>query len=254
MAHPEVEKVLLRERHKLVESANRIVQAIREDPLAAFNVRYSEDAGFQYEPILLDSEYMEAEIDLRAQGGPELSLSIDPEEAALGRLEVEALDFSVTAVGLFVALHLENTGWRAVELDLDPASGGDTPVILVDPATGNYMEPIASTLDGPVLPDVPRIGVLAFRLPTESGEELLLSLSPSWMRGERSGQDRVEFRISLDGMARGLAELREADPMELAMRERIEEVMDNVRDSIENPSAGCMLVPFLLLARVVAPM
>ena len=150
---------------------------LQRDPISALNLRFIEGQGFLSDPFEFKGKILSGDVHVIECSG--VAGEWTPPEYQEDGTTIRPVGGVLSKSGVAVAFRVshQHPDFR-LKLDWfkksDPASG---PVCLVDPVNHQYLYLTASSMDGEVLPGIPRTGILVFHKPDSQTDRLQVHFS-----------------------------------------------------------------------------
>lgn len=239
----ELEKDRARVETRLVSFLTRA----EKDPISTLGLRFSTAEGFSADPFRFQGEFLSGTVEpLQKLQTIDGEGSWKPESYSVDPVTVEPQGILLTPWGVVTAvtvahdqqgLRLKLEGWKK------PRSRTG-PIYMVDPVNHEYLQLIASSLEGEVVAGVPRSGVLIFETPSVPTDRLQIHFSDVELNGEPHA---FQFEFQSDGVGASLRKLKEAPAPAERIKEQLRSEVEEVRAAFLSEQSGCTaaLVPLL---------
>ena len=264
-------KELERSVEKFCRSLERLEAKLESDPIAALDIRYSEDGGFISEPLEVKTPVFSGSLQLLDDHDDDSSLPstsqsggfLPPSHVVRGA-EVRPIElFIFRQYAIIIALQVSCTdpAYRIRLNWVKQRNPSSSQVFLVDPDTAEYYFPKSTDLKGDVVPGCPRTGCIAFepiRRPTRRLELHFSDVKLTSHRGERH-QFVLQYeseRLEVDTAA-ALRKPTIATEMRLQLHQLVQERVRSIENQTEAAlrkatGCGCAVVAIAVTALMAA--
>jgi len=151
-----------------------------------------------------------------------------------------------------VEVSCDEPGSRLTVDWLGGSTSASPTVYLVDPENHEYLRPIATSLEGEVLPGIPRTGVLVFeRIAALTGRLQLHFSGVSLAPGGR-GKSTFGFEYTSETLPGDVRRLNELPACSRFLSDELDREVDKIRSEFLRQQSGCGATTILLVALAAA--
>lgn len=222
---------------------------LQSNPIGALDLKYDKEAGLQSKPLDIDVGLFSGSLDLKIQGeGQNPIEKLETLESPGGSLSVRPLNFLLTRWATLVPFEVSHNDpeFRPRANWVKRSDRSNSPALLLDEENSEYYYPLAADLGGEILPEHPRIVLIAFepfRRPTPRVQIRIADVKVGSARNQRG---TFSFRLTDPEMPGQIQAQLEAPTLLQSVEEQLRSEEARAREAIQKQTSGCMVLLFLL--------
>lgn len=207
--------------NKVDENSSEIIQMTEEietelfrDPVGSLGLTYTENSGFNSNPIDLSSKIFKGTISLKIESDSR-KLKFNPKEFNAEYASLQVLDELFTRWGTVFAIKITNhqkhynipSNW-CVE-----SKKGNSFVYIIDKDNSEYYYPISSTMKGEIVTGYPKIELIAFSPFRKTTNNFDLYMSNIPLQNTEDNRDSFIFEYNDDELSELIEETLDNTPL-----------------------------------------
>jgi len=199
----------------------RLHDRLIKDPIKPLELRYIPGRGFESTPFQYEGEVISGSVTITADSTPG-DFTYSPSDVESERYRVEPIDFMFSVYGIMAAIRVSNFDQEyRIRLNwFKKSNPTESAIYLVDPVNSVYYYPRASSLTGEVIPDHPRLGIIAFEPIRHTTDVLEIHVSEAKLSSQRGKTPPFQFTVKSETLHKQTTEaIQGTDLLEYVKRE-----------------------------------
>lgn len=233
----------------------RLHERLLKDPIKPLDLRYEPGRGFRSTPFQYEGEVLSGSVTITADSASG-KLQLSPSRVASEHFSVEPVDLMFSVYGIMAAIRVSNFDqeYRIRLSWFKKSNPAESAIYLVDPVNSVYYYPRASNLTGEVIPEHPRLGIIAFEPLRHATDKLEIHISGAKLSSQRGKTPPFQFEVQGESLLKQTTEAingtdlldyvkREVETTQAKAHSQVNQIRNN---ALKGGCAGMILLVCML--------